>query len=305
MHYWLHPELLHLYPDTNILGNPIYTFLLAPFAAAPHILLIIGYIVTFLLALYFNQFLHKQRLLTIQNYYPALVVLTVSALLPEWIIPSMPMLSSFLAMLLLQRLIVLYRKEKMYGQVFDIGLIVGLGILSYTSLVWFAVLLLFALFILRAFVLREWINVYTGIVVPLFLTGTWYFYTDRWPGFYTALLHNCSFHSTVQFSLNKGALAAYGTIVVLCLYLWIMMQSKPLSRLVLVRKVFWLWFHLSWVIAVSYFFTPNRSATHFYLFILPFSFYLSYYLCVEKNKWLRTVSFMLLVAVIAFQFLTL
>jgi hypothetical protein len=303
--YWLHPELLQIFPDTNILGYYFYASFFEKLSNQPHLQLVIAYLLTFILALYFNSFLNKQRLLTVQNYYPTLILISISALFPQWCVLSMPLIVSFIVLLLFQRLILLYRKEKMFGAVFDVGMLAGIAILCYGSMIWLALFLLFTFIILRAFVIREWVNLFVGMLVPLFLTGTWLFFINKWHYFQESILSNIRLHPNIHFSVGKGAIASYALVILIGLLLWILFQSRPLSRLVLVRKVFWLWFHLSWIILVSYFFVPNRSITHFYLFILPFSFYLSYYLCIEKNKWIRNFMYMGILLVILFNYLTL
>ena len=302
--YFLHPEQLTVVADNNVLGGLFYTKWFEPLSKSPIALLINSYLITFILAIYFNIFLNKQRLLTVQNYYPALAILITSALVPQWCVPSIPAVVSFLMLLIVQRLITLYRKEKMYSAVFDVGMIAGIAVLLYASLIWMGLFFLFTFFILRAFVIREWLNVYVGMFVPLFLVATAYIYYDHWGSFVNGLLFNSAFHKNIQFSLSTASIVVYCWIVLLCLLLFVKLQSTPIGRLVLVRKVFWVWFHYTWIMIVSYFFTPDRSPTHFYLLILPFSFYLSYYLCIEKNKWIREGVFLVFLAVLVYHFLT-
>jgi hypothetical protein len=177
--YWLHPEQITVVADNNVLGGIFYTKWFEPLSKSPIALLISSYLLTFILAVYFNIFLNKQRLLTVQNYYPALAILLTSALLPQWCVPSTPALAAFLMLLIVQRLITLYRKEKMYSAVFDVGMIAGVAILLYASLIWMGLFFLFTFFILRAFVIREWVNVFVGMLVPLFLVSTGYIYYDH------------------------------------------------------------------------------------------------------------------------------
>ena len=236
-------------------------------------------------ALLFNSFLNTVRFLPQQNFLPSLVYVIFTAILPDFYSFSASLLIAFIIIWILHKLIQIYRHEKQYGAVFDLGFAIGVVTLISAHALVFALFAIVALAIMRPTTLVEWLNFLLGLFIPFFLIGTWSFYNHHINDFSNSILLNLKMHYQFASKPNISFYIAIGTTIVLIGANYILLKSRQLSRLVLVRKFFNVLFHLCWVTAASWFFNNDRSASSFYILAIPISFYFAYYLCLEKKSW--------------------
>jgi hypothetical protein len=172
-----------------------------PYAA---VMLYVGAV--FVQALMLNAAVNSYRLFESPNYVVALAYIVLTALFNEYLYWSAPFLAVFPLLFALDRLMNSY-DDNTYAEPFDVGLSVGVASLLYLPA---AVLFIFAvisLSMLRAFTWRHWLLCISGIGITYFLTGTYYFYTDRLPYFFVSHFSQVS-TGVVQIKLQFWQIAA-------------------------------------------------------------------------------------------------
>ncbi len=300
---FMHPVVVAYPADASLLGPAEAHWMFWLQQTNPIWLYVVAYLLSFLQGVFLSELLNRFKLLPEQNYYPAAVYITISAIFTEWHTILMASLIMFLVLWVLMQLVVKYRHDKAYGAVFDIGLAIGLSFLLQVNMLAMIIFILFAFVILRAFVVREWLNLFVGIVVPSFLAFTWYFYDNRLGQFVNRIAGHFMINRRVAFPLELTDLLQYSWLIFGGLYVFVVLQARLNNRVVLVRKMMWIFFHLVWMSILAYFLDPDRTRGGVYLLILPISFFFSYYLCIEKRLWLRDIFFLSFVALVVLNYL--
>lgn len=141
-------------------------------------------------ALYFNFLCSKYKLIAQTNFLPALSYILISSVFTAWFFLSPAMLCNFVLLILIDQIFSVYKKEKAADIIFNIGFTLGTAFLFYQQAVVFLFFIFIALIILRPFYLREWILMFTGTFVLVFLCGVYFYWNDELPIF----LKNFSVH---------------------------------------------------------------------------------------------------------------
>jgi hypothetical protein len=282
--YFMHPAV-HPFIPTDMVGNFVFVKLIGLIANNALLYNIIALVLVIAQALLWNGMLNNLRFLPSQNFLPSLVYVTFTAALPDFIGISQSMLVAFAILWVLNKVVNIYKKEKQTTSTFDLGFTVGICGLLGSHFICIGLFLILALLILRPMQVSEWFNFLTGIFIPFFLIGTWSFYNGFYLSFQHSFFHNLLFSFHHSTSYNAAFLVVSGITILMIGLNYFLLNSRQLSRLVLIRKFFNVLFHLSWVMAASWFISGDRSFAQFYILAIPMSFYFAYYLCIEKKNW--------------------
>lgn len=282
--YFMHPAI-HPFIPTDMVGNFVFVKMIGLVSSNALVYNIIALVLVVAQALLWNSMLNNLRFLPSQNFLPSLIYVTFTAVLPDFIGISQSMLVAFAILWLLNKVVNIYKKEKQTTSTFDLGFTVGICSLLGSHFITIGLFLILALLILRPMQVSEWFNFLTGFFIPLFLMGTWSFYNGFYLSFQQSFFQNLHFslHHTTTF--NAAFLSVAGVSIFTIAINYFLLNSRQLSRLVLIRKFFNVLFHLSWIIAASWFISSDKSFAQFYILAIPMSFYFAYYLCIEKKNW--------------------
>jgi hypothetical protein len=282
--YFMHPAV-HPFIPTDMVGNFVFVKMIGLVSSNALVYNIIALVLVVAQALLWNSMLNNLRFLPSQNFLPSLIYVTFTAVLPDFIGVSQSMLVAFAVLWVLNKVVNIYKKEKQTTSTFDLGFTVGICSLLGSHFITIGLFLILALLILRPMQVSEWFNFLTGLFIPLFLMGTWSFYNGFYLSFQQSFFQNLHFslHHTTSFNAAFWLVAGVSVFTIAINYF--LLNSRQLSRLVLIRKFFNVLFHLSWIIAASWFISSDKSFAQFYILAIPMSFYFAYYLCIEKKNW--------------------
>ena len=280
----MHPAV-HPFIPTDMVGNFVFVKMIGLVSSNALVYNIIALVLVVAQALLWNSMLNNLRFLPSQNFLPSLIYVTFTAVLPDFIGISQSMLVAFAVLWVLNKVVNIYKKEKQTTSTFDLGFTVGICSLLGSHFITIGLFLILALLILRPMQVSEWFNFLTGFFIPLFLMGTWSFYNGFYLSFQQSFFQNLHFslHHTTSFNAAFWLVAGVSVFTIAINYF--LLNSRQLSRLVLIRKFFNVLFHLSWIIAASWFISSDKSFAQFYILAIPMSFYFAYYLCIEKKNW--------------------
>lgn len=117
------------------------------------------------------------------NFVPALMYVVVSAMFVDFLMPGPQMFANTLVILVLGRLFDIYKLQRCYAEIFDVGFLVAVASLFSLPAISLSLFLFIGLGSLRAFNIREYIIGLLGILTPYFLIITYYFWIDKLPDF--------------------------------------------------------------------------------------------------------------------------
>lgn len=257
-------------------------------------------VVCFIQALLINGLVNEHKLTAKKNYVGGLLFIIFSSFFKEMLVLSAPQLAFTFIILATGKLFRLIKKEKMYSEVYDVGFLIALASLFYYPAFIYIVFGYVGLATVRAFSYREWMALLIGLVSPLLVTFTWYFYTDTHPGSVVPQWVGSYLSLTV---IQWGQIAAF----LLCsLAAFLLLPAFLYSSLIQVRKFTTMLFILFFVGVLTFFIQPNISLAHLVTLTLPVAVVSTIVLTQIKNGIVSEVTHLILILlVLAGQYLSL
>lgn len=254
---------------------------------------IISFSIILFQALQINRICTEQKLHKQNNYLTGMVYLLITSLFPEWFSLSAPLMASTLILLAFGKICTLYYNNNPKTNLFYIGLIIGIAaFISFPSIL-FLLLAFVGIFIARSFNIKEWIIVFIGITIPLYLFTGYLFITDK---FYLYKLPKFNF-SKVNF-IHSNIFVVSLCLLFVCLALGIFFISQNFNRQVVqTRKSWQLLFFYFIIAALIPIANANTNFTFWILTAIPAAPIISAAFFYPTKKWLPLVLHFLLFAI--------
>lgn len=259
-------------------------------------------ILTILQATLLNRITSHFNILGKPSFLVALMYMTLASLFLPFLILSPPLICNFISIWMLGKLLSLYRQSDIKTDMFDLGMIVGLGSLIYFPFISMFLLLWISLVIFRTFNWREWFAPLLGLSTIYFMLGVIYLWVGKINQFYTIWLpFTNKFPTSFQIELYDY-LVLIPVIFTLILFLLIL-KDNFFKSIVHIRKSFQLLFFMLLLAMASFYWNKKVTETHFLLCAPPISIYLAYYFTYARKKWLYEVVYLIIaLTIIYFQF---
>lgn len=126
-----------------------------------------------------NYLMNVHRMIIRSTYLPAMTYLLITSLLPEWNYLSSPLVANTLIIWSLTKLFKLYNLAVVRGEMYNIGLIIGVSSYIYFPSACFIICILIGAMILIPFRLNEIILCLLGGLTPYYFYGSYLFLTDK------------------------------------------------------------------------------------------------------------------------------
>ncbi len=285
---------LFLFPKASVVADsdgPLYRALVSSFSADDaFVSTLFAFGLLYLQALLVTYLANEYRLLTRQNYLPGMAYLMITSLLPEWNHFSAPLLATTLVIWIFIKLFRLYNTAQAQAQIFNIGLLAGIGSYIYLPSACFIVCIVIGLMILKPFKFNEVILFLLGCLTPYYFYAVYLFLSDK--------LHFENFvpQVTVAVPLMKSSLwLALSTLLLALPFLMggYYVQVHLRKMLIQVRK--------NWSILLLYlllaFFVPFVNNSHTFqpwvLVAAPISLFHASAYFYQPRKWVCLLLFLL------------
>lgn len=210
---------------------------------------IIAFALLLVQAFMLNYVTNEYRMMTKHNQLPAMAYLLITSLLPEWNYLSSPLISCTLVLICFLLLFRLYNKQNTKGEVFNIGLLIGISSYIYFPSASFLICFLIGILVLKPVRINEFILLLLGALTPYYFYGTYLFLSDR------LTFNNFVPHLWVQVPVVKSSVFLAISIFLLAIPFLVggyYVQSHLHKMLIQVRK--------NWTIVLLYlilaFFVP-------------------------------------------------
>lgn len=136
---------------------------------------VITFILLYIQALMVNYMINEYRMITRQNFLPAMAFMLITTLLPEWNYLSAPLFSNTLVIWIFIYLFRLYNAPNAKGHIYNIGLIAGINSYIFFPSLVFVICILLGLMILKPFRLNEMILFILGCLTPYYFHAIYLF----------------------------------------------------------------------------------------------------------------------------------
>lgn len=265
----------------------------------PAIYPLIAFFLLYTQAISFNQMAIGQRMIQKPNYVIGMSYLLITSLFREWNVLSAPLFVTSLVIWVWARMSNISNSKYATGDLFNIGIVVGLCTFFYFPAVAFAVLIIFGLVLIRPFDLTEWLSALFGIIAPYYFLLSYLFLTDKWKEY---RLPGISF-SLPKFYESGWALAAIIIVLFVSAVGLFFIRLNFLKQLVQTRKA-WNLVFLYFIIAVSIpFINENSSFSYWIMCAVPLSAFVGCAFYYPERQWFpRFMHWVMLAFVIAFSY---
>lgn len=288
-------------------GNsmPFYSLLLkliSPEKKILYFLLACGLIIS--QAIQFNIIVSKHDVLYKSSYLPGLFYLLLMSIIPPFISFHPVLIVNSILIIVLDKIFRLYKNEEPLALDFDICVLLSITTMIYLPAAIFILLYLSGLIILRSFSWRDWVIGFMGFLTPVFFVLLYYFLTDRLDEI-KALVYDSGI--TRQFNIKNAIPAGYSVTIVWVSILFVLSILK-------IRENFYknaaktrnyqqiiLFFVIISLLMII--FTPSSMLYRFSALSIPLSVVVSYYFLASKKIWVTETLFLLLVAIVFYNFI--
>lgn len=270
----LEPGLFPLITDSA----PLSKWLLPLIYTNHYLALSLGIVLVSVQAILINRLLNRIKFFQRISFVPALMYVVVSAMFLESLMPGPQMLANTFVILVLGKLFDIYKSQRCYEEIFDVGFLVAIASLFSLPALSLSLLLFIGLGSLRAFNIREWIIGLFGILTPYFLIGTYYFWIGGLSTFLTEHFGSVALQTTLPSGFGLS-FQIMGPIVLLMLLAaaWYL-QANYLKSNIQVRKYIVLIVWCLLLLGASFVLDDGITVKHFTIINVPLSIILSYFM---------------------------
>lgn len=266
---------------------------------------IIAIVLIWLQSFLINAIALKHRLQNDFTLFPGLFYILLCSLLPDFLYLSPVLMGNTFFIIALGQTMECYKKNSVADRIFLVGFwlgIAGLFYFSFNLLIFWAIV---GLSSLRAFRLKEVLQVVFGLLTVFILTGTYYFWVGEFDIFWKMqFVDNITFwdfdNTSNYFIWIRGGVIALFVIASTLgsgsfMYKKIMQVQKKIT--VLVRALI--------IIAFTILFQAGMSIEHLLIFMVPLCFFASFYFSSMKRNFAELLHLAILFSVLLFQYRTL
>lgn len=266
----------------------------------------LGGALCFTQALFINNIVNENKMLPKKNYLAGAVFIIFASFFKESLFLSPASIALTFLILCSARIFALIRKEKSYGDIFDIGFLAALASLFYFPCIIFIVFAYIGLATVRPFKLREWLGVLVGFHAPLLLVFTYYFWNDRTTEMFLSIANIHAEGWLLGINLTASDKTVIITMAACTAASLVLLPSALYSSLIQVRKFSNTLILFIVLTAVAMLLQQSIRLSHFVLFSLPLAIFVSMILMHIKRNWIpEVIHIILILFVLSMQFLPL
>lgn len=258
-------------------------------------------VLVFIQAILINRIVNDHNLMGKPTFLPALMFVTVSAVLEPFIVLSPALLANFFILWMFYKSLSLYRRDGAIAPMFDLGMIVALGTLVYFPFIGMLPMLWVILMLYRPFYWREWIASLVGFATVAFMVCSIYYYNDKLGLFFATIPSAVVLHLGPRVNLYD-----YIVLIPVALVLFfavVSMRKKYFRSNVFLRKASFLLLIFFVFAILSYSVNRRYDLYHFIIAVPSISVTMAYYYVNAQKKWLYESLYMLLaIFIMYFQF---
>lgn len=262
-----------------------------------HLQIVLGALIQLIQAIHLNYILSQYRVLPKRNYVGGFVFLCFTSFFPEFFFPGPALISLSLFIWMSGLLFSIFKSDKPYATLFNIGTLAALCILLYFPNVIFLIYLMVGLLVMRPFILREWVMMLLGLIAPFYVAFSWYYLNETSPDWSPIALPEHWLATIPALDLEHiVVISAYALLTGISV---MFLPAALFGGLIQVRKFASMMFTFLVLVLLSYFLRPEFTVTHLVLLSLPLSVQISLLMENTRSNLLPDAFVLLLLFIIA------
>jgi hypothetical protein len=245
----------------------------------------------------------NHRLANEVTLFPGLFYVLICCSIPDFLYLSPVLMGNTFFLIALNEMFDTYKNPACADRIFNAGFWTAIASFFYFPFAFFMLVLFASLSILRALNFQEVLMIATGMFLPYFLGGVYYFWIDRFDYFWEMqITRNAGF---LDFGNHLNSWDIYIKIFLfaaLIVFVLINNNAYFIKKNIQVQKKISI---LYWVLVISGFAVPfqnNITLEHFLMLAPSLGILISFTFSSMKNQWAESIHFLMLVVVLALQF---
>lgn len=300
------PQTDFVFQHHEPLSNLLFGFLKIKSLNFGIMSLSLGAVLCFMQALFINNIVNENKMLPKKNYLAGAVFIIFASFFKEGLLLSPASLALTFLILCTARIFALIRKEKSYGDIFDIGFLAAVASLFYFPCIIFVLFAYIGLATVRPFKLREWLGVLTGFLAPFLLVFTYYFWNDRTSEMFLSIANIHAEGWLLGIDLSAPDKIVIVTLAACTAASLVLLPSALYSSLIQVRKFSNTLILFIVLASVAMLLQQSIHLSHFGLLSMPLAIFAAMILMHIKRKWIpEVIHIILILFVLSMQFLPL
>jgi hypothetical protein len=241
-----------------------------------------------------------------KNFLAGLLFIMLTSFFTQGLVLSPALIALTFIIIACETAFRLIKKEKMYGDIFDIGFLVSLASFFYFPAIALLFFSLACLINLRSFNYREYVVLLLGLATPFFLLFTYYYWNDDLPQMLISVTNHYERGWFLNFNPHNIEWMQIGVILALSVVLLGLVPGVVYASLIQVRKFVAILMFLLLLISASFFLQQQVSLSHLVWLAFPLSIFLTMVIMQWKRKMIGEVMHIILfLLIVAGQFLPL
>jgi hypothetical protein len=237
------------------------------------------------------------------NLLPGLFYVWCCCAIPDFLYLSPVLLGNTFFLIALHEIFQIYKNPACADKIFNAGLWLGVASLFYFPFVFFLLVLVAGLSILRAFNLQEFLMVVMGMFLPYFLVGFLFFWFNRYGYFYeNQISRNFDFFNFNQIAFTWDTWVKLAVFTIATLFVILNNNLYLAKKNIQVQKKINILYWVLIAAAISLPFQANATFEHFLLLAPTLGIFLGLSFTSIKNQWAEAIHFLMVVLVLALQF---
>lgn len=274
-----------LYPMVPAYASDLSAFSTWVFDVMPSPLVqnIVACLLVYLQAVYINRIVVKHRIASEITLFPGLVYVLLCSILPEYTYLSPVLIANTFVLMAVSDIFKIYKKPFVVEYIFNSGVFLAIATMIYFPYLLFWIAGFISLAIIRSFKLREMLQYASGLILPLFLYGTWSYYnrslSENWS---TLVSGKLGIVDNIIPSDTEGFITL-GVVMLLVVIAVFSYNSYMMKKSIQVQKKVDILFWLAIFSLLSLIFSNELLRDHLLILSVPLSIFLSMNLIKVKN----------------------
>lgn len=253
-----------------------------------------GLIILFSLSLLINNLSNLHKLSSKKTYIGGVIFICYCCLLKPAVFLSPILMALLFLVLLFNDIFALAKQEKQYGQVFNLGFHSMMATLFYFPAIIFVIISLIGLIVVRSNNIKEGIIFIMGLLAPLLIVFTVYFWQDN-----LAILPFDLININNKLPLYFRFIPIIGSIMIAAamIFIWSFINVQYIigAGSLVVRKYTTIILFSIVLLIISYFFQTAFHTSHAILLAFPMSLIVFLYFIETKSTIITEILFILLI----------
>jgi hypothetical protein len=281
-------------------GGILYKFLLKILPDSPLLYSILGIFILFVEAILINRLVIKNRLTHEMSLLPGMFFILISSLSPEMQRFSPFITGLFFVILSFNELFKTYKKYYSERLLYNAGLYMSIAVLFYFDFSLLFIVLTLGFLSIRAFKIREFLQLLTGVFTVLYFYVFGMFLADK-----KIVIPEIKFYAFSQYYTKDIALIIiYAVFVFLILYSIFTYRKFIIKKSIQSQKkiniLFWI---LLFTLAISLFFDPKYLLNYMIIIAFPLSIFTSMiYQRIKNNLIAEIINLVIIFAIFVYHF---